>query len=319
MIVNNNSEILYLYEAKMCNPNGDPDNENKPRMDWATQRNLVSDVRLKRYVRDWLKSRGYEIFVTDVDGKAVEAYERVAEVFKDYDKLPIKEFGSEEKKMILDYFIDVRMFGATMPIKQGDIFKSNANLNFTGPIQFTWGYSLNKAELLDSPSITSRLKTGGTKSQGTIGKDWRIKYSLIAFYGVVSRWNALHTELSEEDIELLDQAMKNALVEMAATRSKIGQRPVLYLRIQWKDGERFIGDLRNYLKFVDSSSGLNDWNELSISLEDDGESNNTLYTGKLLRLVEGKKDAIDKVVVLWDPKFAEFLKELKSMVIVEEV
>jgi len=41
----NNSEILFIYDAQMCNPNGDPDEENRPRMDYATQTNLVSDVR----------------------------------------------------------------------------------------------------------------------------------------------------------------------------------------------------------------------------------------------------------------------------------
>lgn len=50
-----NHEILFLYDACLCNPNGDPDEENRPRMDYETRRNLVSDVRLKRYLRDhWL-------------------------------------------------------------------------------------------------------------------------------------------------------------------------------------------------------------------------------------------------------------------------
>jgi CRISPR-associated protein Csh2 len=52
----NNSDILFIYDAKLCNPNGDPDDENKPRMDYDTQTNLVSDVRLKRYLRDYLMS-----------------------------------------------------------------------------------------------------------------------------------------------------------------------------------------------------------------------------------------------------------------------
>jgi len=45
--VEHNSDILFVYEAKMCNPNGDPDDENRPRMDYISNRNLVSDVRLK--------------------------------------------------------------------------------------------------------------------------------------------------------------------------------------------------------------------------------------------------------------------------------
>jgi len=56
-----NSDILFIYDAKLCNPNGDPDDENKPRMDYDTHRNLVSDVRLKRYIRDYLLNQGEDI------------------------------------------------------------------------------------------------------------------------------------------------------------------------------------------------------------------------------------------------------------------
>ena len=55
--VKNNSEILFIYDAKMTNPNGDMDNENKPRMDYDTDTNLVSDVRLKRYLRDYFEKQ----------------------------------------------------------------------------------------------------------------------------------------------------------------------------------------------------------------------------------------------------------------------
>ena len=59
----NNSDILFLYDAKLCNPNGDPDDENKPRMDYERNVNLVSDVRLKRYIRDYFQWTGQEVFV----------------------------------------------------------------------------------------------------------------------------------------------------------------------------------------------------------------------------------------------------------------
>ncbi len=64
MTIEHNSEILFIYDAKMSNPNGDMDNENKPRMDYDTSTNLVSDVRLKRYVRDYFeKACGKEILL----------------------------------------------------------------------------------------------------------------------------------------------------------------------------------------------------------------------------------------------------------------
>lgn len=59
----NNSEILYIYDAKLTNPNGDPDEENRPRMDYERDINLVSDSRLKRYIRDYMLQEGFDIFV----------------------------------------------------------------------------------------------------------------------------------------------------------------------------------------------------------------------------------------------------------------
>ena len=63
MVVNSNRDFLFLFEAVMSNPNGDPDQENKPRMDYETNTLLVSDARRKRDVRDFIKTKGYPIFV----------------------------------------------------------------------------------------------------------------------------------------------------------------------------------------------------------------------------------------------------------------
>ena len=70
-IMINNSQILYLYDAKLCNPNGDPDEENRPRMDYERELNLVSDLRLKRYIRDYLLDKDHPLYVQKVDGAPV--------------------------------------------------------------------------------------------------------------------------------------------------------------------------------------------------------------------------------------------------------
>ena len=72
-----NSEILFIYDAMMSNPNGDPDDENRPRMDYERERNLVSDVRLKRYIRDYLQDKGYEIFIAKFEDQTVNATQRL--------------------------------------------------------------------------------------------------------------------------------------------------------------------------------------------------------------------------------------------------
>ena len=152
----NNSEILYIYDAKLTNPNGDPDEENRPRMDYERDINLVSDLRLKRYIRDYMLQEGFDIFVRRVDDKPVTADKRV------------KDLKDSSEEWILENWMDVRMFGATMTVKDD-------TKTYIGPVQFNWGYSLNKVELLEA-GITSHFSSGDNKTQGSMGKDYRVKY-----------------------------------------------------------------------------------------------------------------------------------------------
>jgi CRISPR-associated protein Csh2 len=213
-----NSEILFIYDAKLTNPNGDMDNENKPRMDYDTDTNLVSDVRLKRYLRDYFETNlGRPIFITN---QAKDAKDRNAQLQK-------------EKKEHKD-LIDCRMFGAVFA-------ESGASTHLTGPIQFNWGYSLNPVELNESSTITSSFSSG----EG-IGKDFRVKYSLIAFSGGINANVAEDTNLSEEDLEIFDNAMIMA-IPASRTRSKIGQTPRFYLRVELDNKDFVLKDLREYL------------------------------------------------------------------------
>lgn len=287
-----NSEILFLYDCKACNPNGDPDNENRPRMDYLRERALVSDVRLKRYVRDYFQNqKGYPIFVSKVDGRTVDATDRFAyfiaeSLLKPENQSKLKELKLKEgldletlKEKIkeakrwdlvsieefLDYFIDVRLFGITLPIKDE---KKGTSITFTGPVQFNWGYSLNKAELIESPSITSHF-AGRTKGEGeqwgAIGKDWRLYYVLIAFYGRVSANSAKETRLTPKDLKELDQALWNSIITETNTRTKLNQQPRLYLRVEYKDSETFTGDLRRYID-IDKKEGLRDVGEYELDI-----------------------------------------------------
>lgn len=312
-VYSKNSEILFLYDAKLTNPNGDPDDENKPRIDYEKEINLVSDVRLKRYIRDYLESIGYEIFVAKVDGETVDATERLRRFFeKENKKVNLNKLTKEDIDFILSKLIDVRLFGATMPIKAGEEGKG-ASSNFTGPVQFTWGYSLNKVELVTSNSITSTFAgrdEAGKGQYGTFGKDWRLYYSLIAFYGIVSGYRAKYTNLSEEDVVLLDKALLEAIPQMASTRSKIGQKPRLSLRIEYSK-PYFLGDLRNKVK-IDKEEGLRDITDYELD------------ASNLKEVLEQNKDRIDKVYVFQDPelkvkggKLFDQLKEVLGNKVIE--
>jgi CRISPR-associated protein Csh2 len=285
-IYERNSEILFLYDAKMTNPNGDPDDENKPRMDYEKEVNLVSDVRLKRYIRDYLESKGYEIFVAKVDGQVVDATERLRRLLG---REKLAALSQEDLGVILSRLIDVRLFGATMPIKAQEEGARGASSTFTGPVQFTWGYSLNKVELVRSNSITSTFAGRGGEGKGeygTFGKDWRLYYSFLAFYGIVSGYRARYTRLTFDDVALLDEALWNAIPVIASTRSKVGQKPRLLLRVEYRDAYTFLGDLRGKIG-ISPEEGLRDIADFEVDFS------------SLVKFLEMHREKIERVF-LWE-------------------
>ncbi len=238
----NNSQILFIYDAQMCNPNGDPDEENRPRMDYPTQTNLVSDVRLKRYIRDYLSEKKIELYVQKAEsGEVVTAGQRIADVLG---QEKAKKLEKKDLETILERLTDIRLFGATIPVK---LEGKGQSVAFTGPVQFNWGYSLNRVYLLDTQTITSRFSSETGREQGTMGKDYRVKYSLIAFHGVISGYNAERTHLRDADVALLDEAMLKA-IPLHATRSKVGQSPRLYLRVEYNTDDFILDDLRQWVQ-----------------------------------------------------------------------
>ena len=312
-IVRRNSELLYLYDARLCNPNGDPDEENKPRMDYETGRNLVSDVRLKRYLRDyWLalgedqwKNLGYDpkpdVWVRQLEDengtlRPVPAKQRIDGLAKEFGARSAKEAAKQPEfsRWLLHKLVDARLFGATIPIGEGEGERGGASLTLTGPVQLSWGYSLNRVEILPSATISSQFagREREEKGQyGTFGKDWRVKYSFLAFYGTISAWRARFTGLTEQDVRLLDHSLIEALPLLATTRSKLGQTPRLYLRVQYKDDRTLLGDLR---------AGISLEREEGLEKPDDVELN---FTGLVQRL-QNAKDKIEKVVLWVHPDFA---------------
>lgn len=317
-LIQKNSEVLYLYDARLCNPNGDPDEENKPRMDYETGRNLVSDVRLKRYLRDyWLalseedwKKLGYpeklDVWVRqleDKDGNAVRvsAKQRIDALAKDFSKEKAKSYTSAKQavkdpafsRWLLDKLIDARFFGATIPIGEGEGERGGAALTLTGPVQFSWGYSLNRVEILPSATISSQFagREQEEKGQyGTFGKDWRVKYSFLAFYGTISAWRARHTGLTRQDVKLLDHSLIEALPLLATTRSKLGQTPRLYLRVQYKDDRTFLGDLRAWLN-LKRHEGLENLDDVELDFTEP------------IEWLKGAKEKIEAIIFWAHPDF----------------
>ena len=237
--IKNRSEILFLYDIQNANPNGDPNDENKPRIDEETGRNLVTDVRLKRTIRDYIQDKGNDIFVREViydkEGHIQDAKLRAAD-YLPVDKEMLKTMPAEEQKQfiaksILEKCIDIRLFGATIPldlkVADGNKTKSvTSSITWTGPVQFKMGRSLHSVKIQHIKGTGAFASKAGA-TQKTFREEYFLPYSLIGFYGVVNENAAGHTELQQTDVELLKQAVWNGTKGLIS-RSKFARCHVSY-------------------------------------------------------------------------------------------
>jgi CRISPR-associated protein Csh2 len=272
-LVTQRREILFIYDVSFGNPNGDPNDSNKPRIDEETGRNLVTDVRLKRTVRDYLLNfEGLEIFVREIgndDGIIQDAKARA----KDFENNPEK---------ILNECIDVRLFGGTIPIETGK--KKDSSITFTGPVQFNMGQSLHRVKL-EYIKGTGAFASDANKQQKTFREEYILPYSLIAFHGVVNENTAKITKLTDSDVEYLKKGLwlgtKNLI-----SRSKTEHMPRLLIEIVYKEGGKYhIGELHRYVKIVSEK----------LDEEIRSPEDYVLALSKLFEVIEQDHEKIEKV------------------------
>jgi CRISPR-associated protein Csh2 len=245
-------------------------------MDYDTKTNLVTDTRVKRYIRDYLSDQGNEIFVdlenenkVSPDSKLEAVVERIlsdedemnslfasnTELLEKFNEIMAEKEDADsildalQKKknkelngfilmqLVKQKFVDIRMFGSAFAVKE---FKKP----LTGPIQINWGYSLNKVELMDSNSIVTIMND----DESTFGKDYRVYYSLLAFNGTINKFAANTTGLTDKDVELFRSSIWESMPALP-TRSKLNQYPKLYVEIIFNNNfsNGHFGDLRNYV------------------------------------------------------------------------
>ena len=277
-LVTKRREILFIYDVSFGNPNGDPNDSNKPRIDEETGRNLVTDVRLKRTVRDYLLNfERLEIFVREIgndDGVIQDAKARA----KDFENNPEK---------ILNECIDVRLFGGTIPIETGK--KKDSSITFTGPVQFNIGQSLHRVKL-EYIKGTGAFASDANKQQKTFREEYILPYSLIAFHGVVNENTAKITKLTDSDVEYLKKGLwlgtKNLI-----SRSKTEHMPRLLIEIVYKEGGKYhIGELNRYVKLVSEK----------LDEEIRSPEDYVLDLSKLFEAIEQDHEKIEKVNYLID-------------------
>lgn len=237
-IVSKKSELLFLYESTYSTPNGDPFT-GEQRYDEETKKVLVSDVRIKRFIRDFLIHQGQEIYVwndqsnmTAAESGAAARVKSLKEKYKEDKDLFKKDKKGEPSKEIdtqklLKKCIDVRLFGG-ISTEEGDA------VNLTGAVQFALlNPSLNSVDLRTQQNTSVFVSKGGNK-QGAIGTTTIVPYGLVQIHGWINPKSAEKTDLSISDVQEMQKALWHSINE-SNTRSKSNQSSLLMIEIVYKE------------------------------------------------------------------------------------
>lgn len=233
----NKSEILFLYESTYSIPNGDPFT-GEQRYDDETKKILVSDVRIKRFIRDYFVENGKDVYVIndksqlDEGVKGSGAALRMLSLKNKYKDDPsIMSEGKKGKQpdalKIMQKCIDVRLFG-------GISTEEKDAVNLTGAVQFALlNPSLNSVDLRIHQN-TSVFSSSEEKTRGAIGTTTVVPYALNQIHGWINPFSAKHTGLTEDDIEEMFRALWNS-VNNANTRTKSNQNSLLLIQIVYAE------------------------------------------------------------------------------------
>ena len=226
----NRIDFVYIFDVQDGNPNGDPDAGNLPRVDAETGMGLVTDVCLKRKVRNYVQvakesAEGYDIFIKEkaVLNKAIDAAHEEESVQKAADKT------SAARDIMCKNYYDIRAFGAVMSTGK------NAG-QVRGPIQLTFSRSVDPISTMEH-SITRMAvatekeaeKQGGDNR--TMGRKATVPYGLYVCHGFISANLARQTGFSEEDLSLFWDAMKRMFDnDHSAARGLMGAQKLIVFR-----------------------------------------------------------------------------------------
>lgn len=228
--VKDKSELLFLYESSYTIPNGDPFT-GEQRYDEETKKVLVSDVRIKRYIRDYIltlndnlpEEKQREIYVwsdiSQAEGRESGSAARMKALRKKFEnaKKDLDDVG------LLTQCIDVRLFG-------GISTEEAHAVNLTGPVQFALlNPSLNEVDLRMHQN-TSVFVSSVEKTRGAIGTTTVVPYCINQIHGWINPYSAKLTGLTDDDVDLMFKALWES-VNNINTRSKSNQNSLLLLQI----------------------------------------------------------------------------------------
>lgn len=269
-IVKNRYDFVFLYDVKDGNPNGDPDQANLPRADVENQQGIVTDVCIKRKVRNYvmLKSEfddefkmktGFDIFIKQgsVLNDSIESAKG-------------DEIKDRQKDLCKNYY-DIRTFGAVLSTGK----KPSGTIR--GPVQFVFSRSLDRIYQAEHSvtrcAVTTPEEANKQKDReyaSTFGRKSTVPYALYRMHGFISAVDAVKSGFSEEDLELLWEALINAFEhDRAAARGEMNPRKLIVFKHDSHLGNARSGELFERVQIEKNSDLPRTWSDYVFTVNKD--------------------------------------------------
>jgi CRISPR-associated protein Csd2 len=261
--IKNRYDFVYLYDVKDGNPNGDPDQANLPRADAENQEGIVTDVCIKRKIRNYVTLKHELKAPHDIFIRQDAILNKIIDSAKG-------EKPQDRQKELCKVYYDIRTFGAVL--STGD--KGAGTVR--GPVQFTFSRSEDRIYQAEH-SITRCAVTTEKEAQAqekrehasTFGRKSTVPYALYRMHGFISAVDASKTGFSEEDLNLLWESLLNAFEhDRAAARGEMNPRKLIVFKHSNHLGNARSGELFDKVLIESKTNLPRDFKDYDISIDE---------------------------------------------------
>ena len=245
--IKNRYDFVFLYDVKDGNPNGDPDMDNQPRIDFETREGLVSDVCIKRKIRNYIQLK---VEAGELSADKYDIFIRQGNILNNIINSAKEEADNDEEKGRLSMckkYYDVRTFGA--------VLNTGSKLGVVrGPVQLVFSRS---ADPIDSRTHSlTRCCVVESADSTTFGSKSTVSYGLYRMHGYVSAFDGAKCNFTEEDLSLLWEALSNAFEhDHSAARGEMNARALIVFKHESKLGNARSSELFNLVK-IEKKEGV---------------------------------------------------------------
>lgn len=245
--IKNRYDFVFLFDVKDGNPNGDPEMDNQPRIDFETREGLVSDVCIKRKVRNYIQLK---VEAGELSSDNYDIFIRQGNILNDIINGEKSKAENDEKKgrlSMCDKYFDVRTFGAVLSTGEGlGVVR--------GPVQFVFSRSIDE---IDSRTHSlTRCCVVDNADSTTFGNKSTVSYGLYRMHGYISAFDGEKYHFTEDDLKLLWEALMNAFEhDHSAARGEMNARALIVFKHESKLGNARSAQLFDLVK-IEKKEGI---------------------------------------------------------------